>query len=128
MVDETTELENVGDVMVCAEVVDGNLAREAVVTVTSSDGSAIGMYVTSFEQHLMLYNFSLIPYLIKPGSQDDAITIYLRDIIIVNYFLVYSLYILALLRINYSSLHYDTFALNIVDEHPLVAILSTSIH
>ncbi len=43
MVDETTELENVGDVMVCAEVVDGNLAREAVVTVTSSDGSAIGM-------------------------------------------------------------------------------------
>ncbi len=42
MVDETTEVEDVGVVMLCAEVVEGNLAREAVVTVASSDGSAVG--------------------------------------------------------------------------------------
>ena len=42
VVDETTEVEDVGVVMLCAEVVDGSLAREVIVTVASSDGSAIG--------------------------------------------------------------------------------------
>ncbi len=39
---ERTELETVGDVEVCAVVVEGILAREAIVTVASRDGSALG--------------------------------------------------------------------------------------
>ncbi len=39
---ERTELETAGDVEVCAVVVEGVLAREAIVTVASRDGFALG--------------------------------------------------------------------------------------
>ncbi len=42
---ERTEMENVGEVEVCAVVLDGTLAREAIVTVASRDGSALGTFL-----------------------------------------------------------------------------------